>query len=342
MTIVNCQGCNQQIRLPSDIKSLIFTCPSCHKKWKWNNPRFTTIKGNHDAVAEKIRNYVNQLRNYKPKVAIIGKSGAGKSSLINALFKSNVSKVSHVDTGTMDVKEFNFQGIKILDFPGLADLRQENESKFIQLYENKLRDVDLAIWVISATDRANDADVKAYTRFLKPHKDRMPTIFVLSKCDTFAPACGGLNPMSKWDYSPFNYGPKAEVNNLIIEKQSVISRHLQVSTWSVEPIAISFDKNNGKYYSYNLDSLVEKIVKILPNEKKYSFTRECHEENVSKKSMRHAEKGLWTSVKEYVGDTWDNVKDIASDIIEDSAPKFIRWASKKLKEQIKRRYAPFL
>lgn len=42
--IISCLGCGQKVRLPSNKKHLIFTCPSCKKKWKWNNPKFNKIK----------------------------------------------------------------------------------------------------------------------------------------------------------------------------------------------------------------------------------------------------------------------------------------------------------
>ena len=47
--VISCLGCGQKVRLPSNKKHLIFTCPSCKKKWKWNNPKFNKIK-NIDVV----------------------------------------------------------------------------------------------------------------------------------------------------------------------------------------------------------------------------------------------------------------------------------------------------
>ncbi len=40
--------------------------------------------------------HLNKLINYSPTIGLMGKTGAGKSSLINALFQSALSPVSNV------------------------------------------------------------------------------------------------------------------------------------------------------------------------------------------------------------------------------------------------------
>ena len=62
---------------------------------------------------------------------------------------------------------------------------------------------------------------------------------------------------------------------------------------------------------YGLAELVEKIVAILPNEKKWSFTREAKQENVSQQAWQSSSQGLWESitsaVKTVIKDSWDYV-----------------------------------
>lgn len=65
------------------------------------------------------------------------------------------------------------------------------------------------------------------------------------------------------------------------------------------------------------------MVEVLPNEKKYSFTREAKEENVSSEARERAEKGIWDSIKEMAGDAWDAVKGKVVDVIIASTPKII-------------------
>ena len=314
--IINCFKCQRKLRIPSNVNTLIYKCPHCQQRKKWS-------KKDRDVIAE----FVASLRNYKPKVAIIGKSGSGKSSLINALFSKNLSKVSHVKTGTHDIQEFNYKGITILDFPGLADLKEKNEGKFENLYKNKLNDVDLAIWVVPANDRANSPDVKAYKEYLRPEKNRMPTMFVLSKADLLALSCGGLYPDTNWDY--VNFEPKESVEKLLQEKIHVISNEFGIAPTCITAIATTHDECLDKYYSYNLDTLVNKIVRLLPKEKKYSFTREVKNENVTDKARTDAEKGIWDSAKEFMGEAFDSVKNTVKEIIIASSPTLLlKWVKR--------------
>ena len=60
-------------------------------------------------VSERILQQINQLTRYEPVIGIMGKSGAGKSSLCNALFASEVSPVSDVAACTREPLRFRLQ-----------------------------------------------------------------------------------------------------------------------------------------------------------------------------------------------------------------------------------------
>ncbi|MBA2042147.1 ferrous iron transporter B, partial [Escherichia coli] len=72
------------------------------------------------SVYNKIRNVIN----YEPVIGIMGKTGAGKSSLCNSIFKGNVCAVSDVEACTRKVQEliisFGDRTIKIIDIPGVG------------------------------------------------------------------------------------------------------------------------------------------------------------------------------------------------------------------------------
>lgn len=108
----------------------------------------------------------------------------------------------------------------------------------------------------------------------------------------------------------------------IAEKENDVSRRFDVSARRI--ISVSADD------SYNLKELVSLIVEVLPNEKKYAFTREAKEENVTEDAKEEAEKGIWETVKRFAGNAWDAVKDDVVNVLAESASKIaksiFRWA----------------
>ena len=69
-----------------------------------------SLSGLPQWVTERILQQINQLTDYEPVIGIMGKSGAGKSSLCNALFASEVSPVSDVAACTREPLRFRRQG----------------------------------------------------------------------------------------------------------------------------------------------------------------------------------------------------------------------------------------
>ena len=86
------------------------------------------------------------------KIAILGPTNAGKSSLINHLSKRDVAIVSEIAGTTRDVIEthLNIDGFPVVisDTAGIRDSKDEIEKKGIKLALKKAEDADLNIVVI--------------------------------------------------------------------------------------------------------------------------------------------------------------------------------------------------
>jgi tRNA modification GTPase len=88
------------------------------------------------------------------KIAILGPTNAGKSSLLNYLSKRDVAIVSEVAGTTRDVIEthLNIDGFPVIlsDTAGIRESKNEIEKKGIKLALDKAEDADLKLIVIDA------------------------------------------------------------------------------------------------------------------------------------------------------------------------------------------------
>ena len=111
--------------------------------------------------SNKIKNEINKVLDDKNvgekiregfKIAIVGPTNAGKSSLINYLSKREVAIVSEIAGTTRDVIEthLNIDGFPVVvsDTAGIRDSKDEIEKKGIRLALNKAENADLNIVVI--------------------------------------------------------------------------------------------------------------------------------------------------------------------------------------------------
>ena len=165
-------------------------------------------------VARDLRSRIGTLRGIlleqrPPALALVGRRGAGKSSLVNALFGEKVADVGHVKSQTGRGKWFDYTAasgtLAILDTRGLQegsapaeadDAKTPIESIVLEL---KKKAPDAIVFVLKATevDSAIDADLAALEKILseveRAHRFRPPVICVLTHCDVLEPKATKLH-----------------------------------------------------------------------------------------------------------------------------------------------------
>ena len=142
------------------------------------------IKNSSDEVINKIKKILNDQKVGERiregfKIAILGPTNAGKSSLMNHLSNRDVAIVSEIAGTTRDVIEthLNIDGYPVIisDTAGIRDSQDEIEKKGIKLSLNRAEEADLKLVVV-------DAKSLDFTDVLKSLLDEN-AILVINKSD---------------------------------------------------------------------------------------------------------------------------------------------------------------
>lgn len=263
------------------------------------------------AQVRKLRTQLNKMVDYQPKVGVFGKTGAGKSSLCNALFGKKVAKVGDVKACTRAPQKVlvgltpDGAGMTLIDVPGVGE-SEERDDEYFALYEKLLPELDVVLWVLKGDDRAYSVDQRFYKEVVLPavEESGVPVIFVINQADL-------IKPVREWDEENRQPGPKQKIN--IKAKVDDVKRIFKASRKVPVVVPVSADE------LYNLEKLVETIVGKLPDEKKVGFAREVRDEHLSVKAEKDVAKGFW-----------DSVKKIAGKVLLDVLPSLISAGIKKL------------
>lgn len=200
-------------------------------------------------MAEKLEKAIAAEMAIPPKIAVIGKSGVGKTSTINSLF--NVEwHMSEVSTGTTaaQTETFKLKGegkLSVIDMPGLGDSIAKDR-EFEAIYKEILPDVDVVLYIIQADDRGLGEDERIIRDVVIPSIKGIEKKIVigLNKVDLI-----GENEGLEWD--DLSNLPSEAQEKLIDAKCNDIVKRLSKNT-GISKDRITFYSAVKRYRLYYL------------------------------------------------------------------------------------------
>ena len=210
----------------------------------------SNTKENIDRVIQKIQKILNDQKVGERiregfKIAIVGPTNAGKSSLLNHLSNRDVAIVSEIAGTTRDVLEthLNIDGYPVIisDTAGIREAKSEIEQKGIKLALKKAEEADLNLIVIEP--KSLD-----FTGFLKDLINPN-SILVINKCD-IEKVCL-TEQMKKIDHVIISVKNNTNIDKLI----STIKSKLKGKFIRAEEILITRERHR-----VNLEQCLENLI----------------------------------------------------------------------------------
>lgn len=151
---------------------------------------------------KELKQLMEGIDNHRPpRIFLIGRTGVGKSSLINALCGSYTAAVSDTKSctecaQTYECKDGERTLMEILDTRGIAEsdsLNGDVSAEDMLIDEVNKFSPDVAILMLNCTHRDDvNTDVEFLKKVAKSYEDtnnlRLPIVVVINKCDEMAPS----------------------------------------------------------------------------------------------------------------------------------------------------------
>lgn len=225
-----------------------------------------------DADKQKVMDLLSKEIRDKPfKVAIIGQSGVGKTSVIQSVFgvqPSTTNRIRAVEEGTREVEEKVYDimdgfSLSIADMPGLKNDILKDEKIYVPLYKEILPKCDLIIYVIDAHAKELGVDIKILRETVIPIcKEAGITqniIIALNKIDAIGESFPEYLTNREYHWNRKENKPTETLEKLIIDRVTDIQRRL-IKEGIYKDIQVNQAPAVSAIYAFNMVGFLEAIL----------------------------------------------------------------------------------
>ena len=199
-------------------------------------------------------------------VMLIGGTGTGKSTTLNAIFQTETAKVGHsFAPETMNVSDHMLNdNFRLWDTPGLGDGFDNDKSHVRKITEllhkpygnhNEYGIIDLALIVVDASTRDLGTVYSLIADVLLPNINADRILTVINQCDM---AMSGRH----WDFS--RNVPDQALRDFLDGQADSIQRRIRETTGAniIRPVYYSAE------YGYNIERVLDLIIDHIPLERR--------------------------------------------------------------------------
>lgn len=202
------------------------------------------------------------------RVAVIGQSGVGKSSTLNAVFGLK-NYTSDIAEGTTEIIEKIFPmrdgfNLSIYDMPGLNN-DVDKDIEYEKLYKKILPGCDVIVYIINAHSKDIGEDCRILKEVVLPicntNEIRENLILAINKIDTIGESYNPNDPELRWNV--FDNEPTEKLKDAIRRKLGDLNDKLIDENLIGAADSLNVDQlvYYSAIYNYNLRSFVLAITK---------------------------------------------------------------------------------